>query len=166
MKLIDQKGKLFGLINIIDLVVLVALIAVLGFAGYKVLGPRLNPGTGVDKSGENEVIFTVRCYEKLKSVPDQLKKGDQLVSITSNAPAYIESVEVFPAEITSTRDDGVMVTTINPTRNDLLITVKARINTGSDLLKLGTQEIAVGKGFYVKTQTAEAYGFVEKIDIR
>jgi hypothetical protein len=39
MKLIDEKGKLFGLINIVDFLVLLAVLLVLGGAVYKFKGP-------------------------------------------------------------------------------------------------------------------------------
>ena len=40
MKIINEKGKLFGLINIVDLLVLVAAIAVVAGVGYKLFAPR------------------------------------------------------------------------------------------------------------------------------
>ena len=37
MKIINEKGKLFGLINIVDLLVLIAAVAVAAGVGYKLL---------------------------------------------------------------------------------------------------------------------------------
>ena len=39
MKIIDEKGRLFGKINLIDLLVLVLVVAVVLAVGWKPLGP-------------------------------------------------------------------------------------------------------------------------------
>ena len=41
MKIINEKGKLFGLINIVDFLVLLAVLAVVGGLGWKLLGPKV-----------------------------------------------------------------------------------------------------------------------------
>ena len=40
MKIINEKGKLFGLINIVDLLVLIAAVAVAAGVGYKLFRDR------------------------------------------------------------------------------------------------------------------------------
>ena len=40
MKIINEKGKLFGIINVVDLLVLVAAIAVVAGVGYSCLPSR------------------------------------------------------------------------------------------------------------------------------
>ena len=41
MKIINEKGKLFGLINIVDLLVLIAAVAVAAGVGYKLFAPQI-----------------------------------------------------------------------------------------------------------------------------
>ena len=41
MKLINEKGKLFGVINVVDLLVLLAVIAVAAGVGYKLFAPQI-----------------------------------------------------------------------------------------------------------------------------
>ena len=41
MKIINEKGKLFGLINIVDLIVLLLVIAVIGVVGTKLMGSKV-----------------------------------------------------------------------------------------------------------------------------
>ena len=41
MKIINEKGKLFGLINIVDFLVLLAALAVIGGLGWKLLGTQV-----------------------------------------------------------------------------------------------------------------------------
>ena len=41
MKIINEKGKLFGVINVVDLLVLLAAIAVIAGVGYKLFAPQI-----------------------------------------------------------------------------------------------------------------------------
>ena len=41
MKIINEKGKLFGIINVVDLLVLVAAIAVVAGVGYKLFAKQI-----------------------------------------------------------------------------------------------------------------------------
>ncbi|MEG0754956.1 MAG: DUF4330 domain-containing protein, partial [Oscillospiraceae bacterium] len=47
MKVVDEKGKLFGKINIIDLLVIILVIAGLALVGWKVIGNR---GAGIGRT--------------------------------------------------------------------------------------------------------------------
>ena len=42
MKVIDEKGKIFGKINIFDLFVLLALVIIIGLVGYKIIDKKGN----------------------------------------------------------------------------------------------------------------------------
>ena len=57
MKLIDEKGKIFGKINIIDLFVLLVLLIIIGAAGYKLSGNKVQEvfGNSVQLS---DITFT------------------------------------------------------------------------------------------------------------
>lgn len=46
MKLINEKGKLFGVINVVDLLVLLAVIAVAAGVGYKLFAPQIAEAGG------------------------------------------------------------------------------------------------------------------------
>ena len=41
MKIIDKKGKLFGLVNIVDLIVLLLVVAVIGVVATKLMGSKV-----------------------------------------------------------------------------------------------------------------------------
>ncbi len=165
MKLLDDKGRIFGIINIIDLLVLAAFMAVVLLAGYKLLGSSSGP-IGVSEVGQKEVYFTVKCYARLKAPATAFKPGDQLVSVTKFVSAFIEKVSYENAIVTVQTEDGRIVAAEDPTRVDITVEIKAKMDTSGDLLKLGSQEVAVGKSFIVKTKTTEATGYVTDIDIR
>ena len=56
MKLISEKGKLFGIINIVDLLILLAVILVAGGIGWKVFGSTITEVA----SPTTELTMTVR----------------------------------------------------------------------------------------------------------
>ncbi|HBR07457.1 MAG TPA: hypothetical protein DD735_01015 [Clostridiales bacterium] len=91
--MIDEKGRLFGKINLIDLIIILVLIAAAVFLGLKFLGPestaantqaavvsfyyeecpdyvadQINMGDSVWDSGDNVTIGTVRDWTKADSV--------------------------------------------------------------------------------------------------
>jgi N-glycosylase/DNA lyase len=162
MKLIDEKGKLFGIINIIDLAVLVVVLLVVGVVGYKVLGNKIDSALGTDTAAK-EIVFTVKCAGKSPSAIEELKKGDKLISVTNYVDAYVDSFTSYPADITVTTDDGRVVISKDPYKLDVVITVKMKYVPG-DIIKLGTQDISAGKPFTFKTHTVEMGGMIDNIE--
>ena len=58
MKIINEKGKLFGLINVVDLIVLLLVIAVVGVLATKLLGNRVTEA----------VVQKVDCYAQVRII--------------------------------------------------------------------------------------------------
>ncbi len=162
MKLVDEKGKLFGIINIIDLSVLLIIVLLAGFAGYKVVGRKLN----IASSPTKDVIVTVRSQLATESVSKSIHPGDSIVGGTTFVDGKIESVTVTQADYTTTTDDGRVLVGKHPTRYDLLVTFKVRVNTGSAVLKIGTDELHAGTSFLLKTKTVQLNSYVESIEIK
>ena len=56
MKIIDEKGRLFGKINLIDLLVIVLVVAVVAAVGWKLVGKKAAagdlPGAVAEKEGQ------------------------------------------------------------------------------------------------------------------
>lgn len=90
MKLLDEKGKLFGKINIIDLLVIVVIVAALVVVGIKVLGGSKTddapPSSASESTGEStpaptptpptkaKLTYTVRVTAQRKEIVEQLAK--------------------------------------------------------------------------------------------
>ena len=56
MKIIDEKGRLFGKINLIDLLVLVLVVAVVLAVGWKLVGRKAAASVS---NNNHEITFTV-----------------------------------------------------------------------------------------------------------
>ena len=60
MKIVNEKGKLFGLINVVDLLLLVAVLAVVGAIAWQLFGTQVNNAVSpqVDMTAEVVIIGT------------------------------------------------------------------------------------------------------------
>jgi hypothetical protein len=158
MKIINEKGKLFGIINIIDLAVLVVVLLIVGVVGYKVLGNKI-----VNVPGEKEIVFTVKLLGRSPLAIEEIKKGDKLISVTNYVEAYVDSYTSYPADIFVQTADGRVVIAKDPYKLDAVVTVKMKYVPG-DIIKLGTQDISAGKAFTFKTHLVEIGGTIENIE--
>lgn len=165
MKVINEKGKLFGIINIIDLVVLLVLILVAGGVGYKFFGDKLSTVTG-GESSTKDIVFTVKCYSRDTTVAQQLQVGDELVSLVSKSGAHVTAVSYTNAQETVNTADGREVLATNPVKQEVTVTVKMRASGSATIFKLGSQDVAAGKVFTVKTQKVEINGTVETVSVK
>lgn len=156
MKVIDEKGRLFGKINLIDLLVLLLVVAVVVLLAGKFLG---DGGMGGGNSG-TKLTYTVKVanvsdevYQSLSTIPlpDQLMAaGDMLngkVISMSEAPGS-GAVYVVPNQT------GIEMKTMETNTHDLTFTIEAYVANATKN-ELGTQEIRLGKTHIVKTQNME-----------
>ena len=56
MKLIDEKGKLFGKLNIVDLVVVVLIVAIIAAVGVRFTSSKLN-ANGLTPASEDKYCY-------------------------------------------------------------------------------------------------------------
>ncbi len=164
MKLINEKGKLFGLINIIDLVILVCVILVLVALVYKFAAPAATDV--IAPKSDMYVTMRVRgAMDYLDAEVMKLAPGTRLIAGSDYiADAEVVSVESLPYLAAVTTADGKVITAEDPQKSDLIITVRAKQNKNDPILKIGTQEIRLGRGFIFKTQTVEVNAIIETVE--
>ena len=66
--MIDEKGRLFGKVNIVDLLIVIIILAAAAFLGYKLLGPQSTA------ANTQKVLVTLYCEETPNYVADQLEE--------------------------------------------------------------------------------------------
>ena len=156
MKVVDEKGKLFGKLNIIDLLVIVLLLVAVVLVVFKVLAKD-----GAVGAQHTVLTYTVEVkgvdpevYEGIKAyVPGENGTGDQLMANGEMADAYVTGVSAVPHEggITMTDVNGTTLTF--PTEEDTLdltFTIQANV-VNAVTNEVGTQEVRIGKTHIVKT---------------
>lgn len=102
--MIDEKGRLFGKINLIDLLVIIVVVAAVAFLGFKFLGPAEDTG------GTQKVIVSVYCEEASTFAVDKLAVGDEIYDSAANTVlGSLSSWETGDSESYLTNPSGVIV---------------------------------------------------------
>lgn len=166
MKVIDEKGKLFGIINPVDLIVVVLILSVIGGFGYRMVSSKLNANGGTPFSKEKEAYVTLYANLVTPEVAESIKVGDKLVANNQYTNAEVVDVKVEPAAYVSPNSEGRAVKSDHPLWKDVTITVKDVVNPANVILKVGEQEVRVGYSFVFKTQTVEANSKIRGIELK
>lgn len=152
MKLIDEKGKLFGKINIVDLLVIVLAVVVIAVLGIRFLGGGSAAGVGTQAP---KLTYTVRVmevdpatYENVCQFVDSgAGKKDQLMASGKLLEGYV--TDVTAEEHIPTLMDKVGGETL-----DLVFTVEV-IPSDAMAGTVGSQEVRIGKEHILKTMHFE-----------
>lgn len=170
MKIIDEKGKLFGKLNLIDLLALIVLAAAIIF-----LALRFTRGGGANPvSSSTPLTYTVQVtavsQETYQEVQRQLAAAggrDQLMASGDLLNAYVTGVTATPHVNYQPDDYGVVIPSVEQGDNarlDLVFTVEANV-VNPIVNEVGTQEVRVGKTHILKTTHFEfTYGSILTCD--
>lgn len=156
MKLVDEKGKLFGKINLIDLLVLVVIVAALAFAAYRFLG-----GSSAVLDSTTQLTYTVMApavddtaYREIQRHLELAGGQDQLMADGALVDGFVTGVTAAPHVVYDVDPNGNATRSeedpANGGRWDLTFTVTANV-VDPITTKVGTQEVRVGKSHILKT---------------
>lgn len=154
--MLDEKGRLFGKINIVDLLVLVLVVVIAVVVGLKVLGKNgVLPGA---EGGSAKITYTVQVngvypdvYENLKQYVEQ-EGGDQMMASGNMLSGYVVGVKSVPHDnsVSLNSATGALTLPLSEHLLDLTFTVEATVPNRSTN-EIGTQEVRIGKAHAVKT---------------
>jgi hypothetical protein len=154
MKFIDEKGRLFGKINIFDFILLIALVLVIGAVSYKVIQDRR------EKSGQiatKTYILTVKAEAMPDSFAEALQKDNRIYYDNDGfVNAKIINVREEPAVLKGLTDDGRIVKAESADLKDVYIDIEVADKLSDPDIKVGRYSVAVGGKFAVKTIYAMA----------
>lgn len=166
MKIVDEKGKLFGKLNLIDLLVVVVLIAALLFLALRVTrGDGANPVNASTKLTYTTLVTAVnpQVYEEVQRQLAAAGGRDQLMASGDLLDAYVTGVTAAPHVNYQPDANGVVTSSVetgDDARLDLTFTVEANV-PNPIVNEVGTQEVRVGKTHILKTTHFEfTYGTV------
>ena len=163
MKLVNEKGKLFGIINPIDLIVLIAIVAVIAAFGIKAV--KEPASAVVTEKPDMYVTLRVRgAMPSLVEATQNIEQGTLLVAGNDFVSgATVESVSVEPYVYTGETAEGVSVLCTDPMKSDVLITIKSKASPTDAIIKIGNQEVRTGRGFIFKTNLVEVNTTIESV---
>ena len=149
MKIIDEKGRLFGKINLIDLLVLLLVVAVVLAVGWEVVGKK---AAAAVSDNQHELTFTVLFKDQPLEVAEfaETQIGKQLVNNAKLIPAEVTEVSSY----FDAPEAGYW----------LYVTVKATATFSGNVWQVGSQEVRVGYEYILKTSEFELTGIISGME--
>ncbi len=163
MKLIDEKGKLFGLINLLDLFVAIFVIVICGFIASRLISNPESYAVGTDDSIK-DMYVTVKCAGVTDEFINSIEVGDKLLAQNAYTGGEVYAIsEPVPYEYTGVDDQGNVVISYHPYLKDVYVTLHTEQNIDNPIIKINGQEARVGTKIFFKTQKVESSAMVTDI---
>lgn len=159
MKLIDEKGKVFGLINIVDLIIISVVLLVAAGAAYKYIN-KSAPGAAVT------VEFEVMIPHVRPELTEAIKAGDRMVQGNSYTNVTVKEVRLNPGYSINVDARGQRVESFDPYLKDVYVTNTGTTTLSSATISMGGQDIRVGKEYFVKSRDYEFKGTITKVTVK
>ena len=163
MKIINEKGKLFGIINVVDLIAILVIVAVVAGVIWKIGFNKISDAIAADM----EITYTVKVEQVDVELYERIKETVPSTIMTNGTYVDGEFTDVeLLGYVTEGKDEyGNVVYYEDETMCDLLFTAKAKVPHGSVNLPVGSQEVRLGKEHIVKTRYFEVTGIVMSLDV-
>jgi hypothetical protein len=162
MKIIDEKGKLFGIINIIDLCMLLVVL-VLAIGGVLYFSKERTKTTVETK----DFYLTILCEQHREEVMDAIVVGDRLYYGNQFINAEITDVWSEPAIMDVFLPDGTIVSGQHPLLKDIYVKLRIigdPLDPNDPMIYLGSTHATVGKLVTLKTTRVEIPAKIIKIE--
>ena len=169
MKLIDEKGRLFGRLSVVDLLVVLAVVVMA--AALYVKNDRLGMGGGGRISGEEQTItFQVRLRGAQRYLVDAIRTGEEVhdpnYSSGSRTVGEITGVEIIrdPGAAVEALDDGTAGLVEVEGSVDALVTVQATgVMNGRSCLINGVYNLGINSARVYCTRRVQFTGTIVDI---
>lgn len=159
MKIIDEKGKLFGLINVIDLaVVLILVLLVVG-------GAKRFKSKPVVSSGEKEALITMEVSDVRMTTVENIKVGDVFYHYDKGGLiGEIVKVDHEPYR-EPVEKDGTWVNAEVPEKYTVTFVMEATVKDNPDNIIAGGEQMRIGNQHRVKSKDIACFGTIMAIEI-
>lgn len=163
MKIIDEKGRLFGKINIIDLCVI--LVIVLAVAAFFVKSASL----GKTEKSTAEITYTLKVKGVRMQTVDELNQSDgKSISVvkTGEALGTIQEVSYDQAIDFIVDKSGNYIETTIPDKYDVIVKISTNgTETPKGIYTEGGKQLFIGEDVKFNTKNAETSGEVLEIKV-
>lgn len=157
---IDDKGKMFGKVNLLDVLILLILIAAVLFGGWYFL--RNKGGDGSKLS----VSYTVEVTQKEEAYFDHIVEGESVVDgKTKQAMGTIVSFEKKPARVLSQNNENLSLEYSDlEGKYDGYIVIRVDADLDYPDFKSGDETLKIGKSVAYRSESAAIHGYIVGID--
>lgn len=149
MKIIDNKGKIFGKLHLFDLIFFVLLIAVIIGALSKLSGGNI---VSIGNSTKVKIAYTVITEPYREDYLTCIKPGKQLADGKKFLNGEVKEVEVVDYMVSAVDNNGDVIVGAHPYEKKAIIKVIAEVDYKEPIYKLGKQEIRVGARVFLTTE--------------
>lgn len=151
MRIIDDKGKIFGLINYLDLIVLLIVLLLAG--KFFILDNEEKRKELLQSQGNREVLVTYNV-SGIKDVSiNNIKEGDLFRDVeTGNVLGEVVKVEVSNHQMETTDRDGKVIYSDVPERYDIMLTLKGKANETEKDIKVSNVEMQIGRTMLIESK--------------
>lgn len=161
MKIIDKKGRLFGLINIIDLLVIILLIALVA-VGAKRFGNKGPVGETTTKKG----VITAEVKDVRDVTANNIKVGDPIYDYDKGTYlGKIVTAEVEPYK-DKTEYQGKFYNSVVPDKYRVTMTIDADVKDTQDFYQVGTEQVRIGAEMRIKNKSITTFMTILGVEVK
>ena len=159
--MLDEKGRLFGKINIIDLTVILVLLVVMAAGGFKLfyVNPEYQPVL-------KDVKMDLLVQGVRQPTVSAIQVGDRVNE--KNSGGYfgtVTDIEVTPAQEFVPTQQGTLVRAELPGRYDIKLTVESQAEITREYVRISGQQIRIGYSPTIRTRIYEVETVVFALEI-
>lgn len=166
---LDERGRLWGRINVVDLLIVIILGAVLVRLVFPAVAARL-AGPGITPPGPaEEVPLSVDFLLTGVRQPtvDAVRVGDQVMETKTNLPlGKITKIRVTPASQAVPTAEGKLVRADLPDQFDLWVTIEGPGRVSTNSIEIATRQIHIGTPLGFRTRLYSVGGTVMGITFK
>lgn len=160
MKIVNEKGKLFGIINVIDLAVLLILALVI------IGGASRLKGKPIIVNEDSKAIITFEVSDVRMATVENIIVGDPIYHYDKGGYiGDIIDVKVEPYK-EPVESNGQWINAEIPEKYVATFTVEADIRDNPDVIVAGGEQTRIGVQFRVKNKRIAFFGTVMKIEVQ
>lgn len=148
MKLVDDKGRLFGKLNLLDILGILLLVFLLFLSFLKITDKSIASITSAEEKVKVELTLSIVMD---KGFFDVLKEGNQITEDKRDLVGKVTKVEIRDVYATNTDINGKAVDSIDPTKEEAIVTIETELLKRGALYKLGKQEVRQGLMFFLES---------------
>lgn len=161
MKIIDKKGRLFGLINIVDLLIIILLLALVA-VGVKRFGNKAAVGEATTKKG----VITAEIKDVRDVTAKNVKVGDPIYDYDKGTLiGKILTAEVEPYK-DETEYQGKFFNSEVPGKYRVIMTIDADVKETQDFYQVGTEQIRIGAEMRIKNKSITSFMTILGIEVK
>ena len=172
MKFLDEKGRLFGKINLVDLLIILLVLLLIAAVCWRVLGARApgNVATKADVIQADEVVsvrFKVLVSGINADYIPALERYAKDAAIVRDDYVSVGKIVNFEKKDVSTfqNSNGDLVPVKQGERYDVTFTVEYTGKMNTNTLIEGKQPLRVGAEYLIRTVFIEIKGYITDVEI-